>query len=111
MDKRIKHMGMTMTEKEHKKWHKEQQDITPEQHEALMKGMGINEEDKEWHRTHDYETQETGQRSVNPFAIGGGFLEYCIKQIWLIREGNGKEARYYVTEKGSKEIKKFGIRI
>lgn len=44
---------MTVTEEEHEKWHKEHSEITPEQHEALMKKMGISkEEDEEWHKRH-----------------------------------------------------------
>ncbi len=56
-------------------------------------------------------TSENGNKPVNPFAIGGGFLDYCIGQEWLIREGKGREARYFVTETGKEELKKFGIRI
>lgn len=43
---------MTMTEEEHERWHKEQAEVTPEQHEALVKQIGISEEaDREWHKT------------------------------------------------------------
>jgi hypothetical protein len=42
MSKKAEHMGMTMTEEEHERWHREQAEVTPEQHEALMKQMGIS---------------------------------------------------------------------
>jgi hypothetical protein len=44
MSRKIEHMDMTMTEEEHERWHREQAKVTPEQHEALMKQMGISEE-------------------------------------------------------------------
>jgi len=48
-------------------------------------------------------------RSVNCFAIGGGFLDYCVKQGWLIRRRHGKSTRYYVTEVGRSALADFGI--
>ena len=48
-------------------------------------------------------------RSVNCFAIGGGFLDYCVKQGWLIRNRHGKSTRYYVTEVGRSALADFGI--
>lgn len=50
-----------------------------------------------------------GQKSVNCFAIGGGFLSYCVKQGWLTQEGKGRKTKYYITEKGKEELKKFDI--
>ncbi len=32
MERKIRHMGMDITEKEHKKWHREHPEITQEQH-------------------------------------------------------------------------------
>jgi len=40
-----------------------------------------------------------------------GFLVYCVKHGLLIREGNGRNAKYYVTKDGKGELEKFGIRI
>jgi len=51
MGKRIIHMGMSMTECENKKWHRDDHTMTKEQHKALMEAMGIDEkEDKRWHK-------------------------------------------------------------
>lgn len=115
MEKKIRHMGMNMTEKEHERWHIEQREMTSEQHEALMKKMGISdEEDSEWHKRNKIlsKTQERlERRPVNPFAIGGGFLDYCVKQGWLTKEGKGRNTRYYVTEEGREELKRFGVEV
>jgi len=35
----------------------------------------------------------------------------CVKQGWLIQEGKGRNAKYYVTKQGEEELKKFGIEI
>jgi hypothetical protein len=77
--------------------------------------MGITEaEDKRWHGTHKL-AQEPGNTPgwgpINPFAIGGGFLDYCVKQGWLIKSGTGRNVRYYVTESGEKALKKFDIKV
>ena len=71
-----------------KNGHKEHLEMATEQHVALMKKLGISEEEeKEWHRTHGMSQEDqgkSGQKPINPFAIGGGFLDYCVKQGWLI---------------------------
>ena len=113
MAKKIKHLGIEMTDEEHKKWHNGHREMTPAQHKVLMKKMGVSdEEDKKWHEAHNASHQtesNVGQKSVNPFAICGGFLDYCIKQGWLIQEGKGRRAKYYATKEGKKELSKFGI--
>jgi hypothetical protein len=113
--KKEKHLGMTLTEEEHEKWHKEHGEITAKEHETLTKKMGITKEQhEEWHKEHGAHPEsqiESARRSLNPFAIGGGFLDYCVKQGWLIREGKGRSARYYSTEKGKEELERFGIRV
>jgi hypothetical protein len=48
---------------------------------------------------------------VNPFAIGGTFLEYCVANGWLRREGAGRAAKYFLTESGRAELPKFGVRV
>lgn len=110
-----KHMGMNITEEEHRKWHEEHSEITPEKHKALMKKMGITEkEDREWHKTHktlEETTKTPSRKPLNCFAIGGGFLDYCVKQGWLIREGKGRSVKYYATSEGKEELKKFDIKI
>lgn len=37
---------------------------------------------------------------VNPFAIGGAFLQYCVRQGWLTQQGRGRAMKYYITEAG-----------
>jgi hypothetical protein len=51
------------------------------------------------------------QKPVNPFAVGGGFLAYCVKQGWLIQEGESRAARYYVTPEGEEALGRFGIKV
>lgn len=114
MERKIRHMGMDITEKKHEKWHREHPEMTQEQHKTLMKKMGVSEkEDKKWHKTHGMPgiSNQPGRKPVNPFAIGGGFLDYCIKQGWVIREGKRKNATYFVTKEGEEKLKKFGIEI
>ena len=115
MVKKNKHFGMEMTDEEHQKWHDGRKKMTPAQHKALMKKMGISEEeDKKWHEAHNESNQTESnleRKSVNPFAIGGGFLNYCIKHGWLILEKEGRRGRYYATKEGEKELRKFGIEI
>lgn len=115
-DKLMLHRGMAMTEEEHERWHNELQEMTSEQHEALMRKMGISKEDDEkWHRIRgmpqELISNEQKKKQVNPFAIGGGFLDYCVKQGWIFQEGKGRIAKYYITEKGIKELKKFRIKV
>jgi hypothetical protein len=113
MGKGIVRKGQRITEEENEKWHKELHQLTPEQHETMMKKMGISgEEDRNWHESQRTPEQAgTRQRPINPFAVGGGFLNYCIKQGWLIQEGKGRTAKYYATEVGTKELRKYGIEI
>ena len=117
-EKTIRHMGMTMTEKEHEQWHrdhKEHKELTPEEHKLLMKHMGISpEEDKKWHRERKgvgVQPDDSDVRPLNPFMIGGGFLTYCVKQGWLIQEGKGNKTKYFATEKGRHELAKFDIHV
>jgi len=115
MAKKIKHFDMEMTDQEHKKWHDGHREMTAAEHKAFMKKMGISEEeDKKWHEIHDKPNKTKNNlelKSVNPFAIGGGFLDYCIKQGWLIREKKGRHAKYFVTKEGEKKLGKFGIKV
>ncbi len=57
------------------------------------------------------EHDKAGCKPVNCFAIGGGFLSYCVRQGWLIQESKGRKAKYYVTKDGREELKKFGISV
>jgi hypothetical protein len=111
MAKRIRHMGMTLTKEEHERWHKEPRELTPEQHDAWMKKLGVTpEQDAEWHRTHQtaHEQRRKGTKRINPFAVGGAFLDWCIKQGWLVREGR----EYFATPKGARELhERFDIKL
>lgn len=105
---------MDLTEEEHTKWHAKHSGMTPEEHENFLREMGISEEeDKKWHETRGIltKTLETADKIVNPFAIGGGFLTYCIKKGWVIKKGKGRTAKYFATNEGRKELKKFDINI
>ncbi|MCJ7424797.1 hypothetical protein MUP01_11100 [Candidatus Bathyarchaeota archaeon] len=71
MGKKVKHMGMNLTEEEHEKWRREQHQITPKQHEALMKRMNIGkEEDERGHKDNEVVQKESirqERKPVNPF--------------------------------------------
>ena len=112
----MKKMGISKAE--HEKWHREHGDrprLTPKQHAQLMKRMGISkQEDEAWHKAHDAagpkkQKTDAGLKPVNPFAIGGGFLAYCVKQGWLVQQRAGRGTKYLVNKKGQRALKKFGI--
>jgi hypothetical protein len=103
MSKRIHHMGMTLTRNEHEEFHKGAPDLSPKQHEAFMKRMGITkEQDEEWRRTHLTlgEQRAQGLIHVEPAAIGAGFVEWCVKQGWLVRRGT----EYFASKEGDREL-------
>jgi hypothetical protein len=43
-------------------------------------------------------------RAINPFALGAAYLEYCVKQGWLAKIGEGETAQYELTELGEKKL-------
>ncbi len=104
-------MGMTISKEEHDRWHARRPELTPKQHGALMKKLGVTrEQDEQWHCTHRTpdEARVTGTKSVNPFAVGGGFLNWCVKQGWLVQRGK----QYFATEEGERELgENFGIKL
>jgi hypothetical protein len=53
------------------------------------------------------------KKSINPYWVGGKFLEFCVKKEWLIQEGKGgRGTKWYPTEKGRKALKaEFGIEV
>jgi hypothetical protein len=114
MAKRIHHMGMTITKEAHDRFHGESPTLGPKQHDALMKRMGVTkEQDEEWHRTHLTLAEQRaaatqGMRRINPFAAGGSFLAWCVKQGWLAQQGK----QYYATEEGVRELReRFAIEV
>jgi hypothetical protein len=44
------------------------------------------------------------ERGVNPFALGAAYLDYCVRQGWLMRTGEGPTAQYELTELGQKKL-------
>lgn len=107
-------MGMTLAKEEHDRFHKEAPTLSPDRHDALMKKLGITkEQDEEWHRTHltlDEQRARTtkGMKGIDPFAVGAGFLAWCIKQGWLVQPGK----QYFATKEGARELReRFGIRV
>jgi hypothetical protein len=107
-------MGMTLTKEAHDRFHREGGNLSPEQHDALMKKLGITrEQDEEWHRTHltlgeERAKEMKGLRGINPFAVGGGFLSWCLKQGWLVQRGK----QYFATKEGARKLREhFDIKI
>jgi hypothetical protein len=103
MAKRIHHMGMIIGKADHDEFHGSAPDLEPKQHEALMKRMGITkEQDEAWHRTHLTlgEQRARGLTHIDPPAIGAGFIEWCVKQGWLVRRG--KEC--FASKDGVREL-------
>lgn len=107
-------MGMTLTGKEHERFHEEQRDLTPEQHDAFMKKLGITtEQDEDWHRSHPTPGEQRAKskgalNGINPFAVGGGFLSWCVKQGWIIQQGR----QYFVTKEGARALReRFDIKV
>lgn len=86
MGKRISYLEMELKDKEHEKW---------------PKSYGTSSAIK----------SKSGEKPINPYDVGGGFLTHCIKQGWVVQEGKGRIAKFYATEKGKKELKKFGIEV
>lgn len=114
MTKKVKHMGMDITENEHKVWHEKNNKMTPDGHKRFLSKMGITDvENKEWHKRNcdELDKNDSKQKTINPFFIGGGFLQYCIRKGWIIQKDKGKKAKYYVTNDGKKELRKFDINI
>ena len=114
MGKRIHHMGMTLTKEQHDRFHRESPDLVPEKHDALMKKLGVTkEQDEEWHRTHLTLAEQRalggkGLKSINPFAVGGGFLSWCVREGWLVQKG----VQYFATKEGAHELReRFGITV
>jgi hypothetical protein len=57
--------------------------------------------------------REPSDEQINHYWFGSKFLEYCLKQGWLRKEGSGgRGTKWYPTEKGRNELKeKFGIKV
>jgi hypothetical protein len=121
MAKTIRHRGMMLTKQEHEAWHAahpgKHPRISKADHEELARAAGASgKTDREWHAKHGVAAAGPGadadvQQQVNPFAIGGAFLDYCVANGWLRREGISRAAKYYVTEAGRARLPEFGVKI
>jgi hypothetical protein len=118
--KTIRHLGMTLSEKEHREWHQRHagrggMKLSADEHDKLMGSLGIGkEEDETWHKRQPgrgglVEASDSDTR-VNIFAIGGGFIAHCAARGWLTKSGDGRAARYHVTAQGRKALLRFGIK-
>lgn len=44
--------------------------------------------------------------AINPFFVGNGFMNYCIKEGWITLEiSDDKKLHYFLTETGASELK------
>ena len=104
MAKRIHHMGMTLKKEDHDQFHRTAPTLAPKQHHALMKKLGVTkEQDEEWHRTHLTLAQQRakGLKHIAPSALAAGFLAWCVKQGWLVRQDN----QYFASLDGVRELR------
>jgi len=53
--------------------------------------------------------QTTAQIPINPFALGGAFLEKCTRLGWVTKHREASRTTYYLTPTGTVELEKFGI--
>jgi hypothetical protein len=73
--------------------------ISPEQDEALRKRPGHPK------------VAVQNQLVVDPFVIGGSFVNFCVEQGWLVIEGTGRQIKYLATEEGRQHLLELGIKI
>lgn len=103
MAKRIHHMGMIVRKEAHDEFHNTAPDLSPKQHDSLMKRMGITkEQDEEWHRNHLTlgEQRARGLTQVDPVVIGRGFVDWSLKQRLLIQRGS----QYFASKQALREL-------
>ena len=47
----------------------------------------------------------TGEnRRIDSLELGTAYLEYCVKQGWLVKTGEGGAAQYELTPSGEKKL-------
>lgn len=44
------------------------------------------------------------QGEIQSLALGSAYLDYCVKQGWLTKSGEGDNAQYVLTPKGEKKL-------
>ena len=53
--------------------------------------------------------ETAGDEGKNPLELGSAYLEYCVKQGWLIKKGEGDAATYQLTPEGEKKLANVSI--
>ena len=48
---------------------------------------------------------------INPYWVGGSFLDYCVRQGWMVKQREGRSVRYCCTPGGIGALQRFGIEI
>ena len=51
------------------------------------------------------------QGIINHYALGAFFLQYCVKNGWLTKEGSSRYPKWYITELGKIELIRFDVDI
>lgn len=41
---------------------------------------------------------------VNPIALGAAYLDYCVRQGWLVKSGEGSAVQYALTPLGEEKL-------
>lgn len=55
-------------------------------------------------------TETTGEGpEKNPLAPGSAYLDYCVRQGWLIKKGEGESATYELTPEGEKKLEEVSF--
>lgn len=44
------------------------------------------------------------RQEVNPLALGAAYLDYCVRQGWLTKTGQGERAQYSLTPDGERKL-------
>ena len=51
-------------------------------------------------------------QKINPFGLGGAFLQYCVEREYVVIQEEGKKLLYYVTDEGICALREnFGIEL
>lgn len=51
------------------------------------------------------------KRPVNPFALGGAFIEWAREKGWIEVEEVGRCRNYYITSMGDAKMREMGVNI
>lgn len=44
------------------------------------------------------------EKTIRSLELGTAYLDYCVKQGWLTKTGEGERAQYSLTPKGEKKL-------